>query len=364
MHQVVEPPGVRRATRAVFVLFAGIGIFATIVIVGSGEGWFGLLFGAMFIGVPWIIHRVSMGPGVPGFTLSSDGILGAADDEQRLIPWGEVDRLAWRGTGLTVNGSPCLALHAELTDGRSVRVTTYTARRGKEVDEVVEQVQASGMLPDRVGFGEGDEPRAVRQVLASVSPPGGGSAGPQSWSELPTAARVGTIVFLAGIVGPILVVFALLPILLVAFAGPIGWIVTAVMIAVVSRLVLAVARRRREPVLACSFTIEGVIADHGDGLTIPWSDEVELRIDPTVSNDGPVVEGGTGRGWVVQLDRPGASPVRLSPVLSSRSQVVRAVGELVNAKRLSLIPPGITLALPSDLPVDVTQHLAARWDGS
>lgn len=356
MHEVIEPPGVRRATGVMFAIFAGAGAFASIAIMSQGGSLFALLFGAMFIGIPGIIHRASKGPGVPGFTLSSDGIMGAADDEQQVIPWSEIDNLAWRGTGLEINGQVCLALHAELVDGRSVRVTTYTARRGREVDEVVEQVEATGMLPEGVGFGQG---RSRSDRLASGA---GGQASAKTWSDLPPGMKLFFGMFLFAFFAPFLVMFAFVPLFLLAYGGVVGWLVTAGLIATVAVFLAKLVRRGHVPLLACSFTVEGVIADHGDGLTIPWQEGVELRVEATVTDDGPLVEAGTGQGWLLELHRPGASPVRLSPPLTSRFGVQRAVGELTNAKRQGLIPANVPLALAPNLPADATRKMLTQWN--
>lgn len=352
MHQIIEPPGVRRATRILFVLFAAAGLFAAVVVVGSGESLFGLLFGLMFIGVPWIIHRASAGPGIPGFTVSTDGILGAADDEQRLLPWGEVDRLAWHPTGLSINDVPCLALHAELLDGRSIRVTTYTARRGREVDEVEQQLRASGVIPTGTAFEDRDLPSD-----AKVPPVQVGNT-PNNFSDLPAGTKVVVTIILAAFFLPFLAVFAIIPMVLAAFSVALGWVAAAVLLAMVTVVALRVIRRLRQPVLACSFTVEGIVVDNSDGLTVPWSTGSRVRIDPAAPEAST---GRTARAWMVHLERPGGELLRLSPPLASTTDVRRVLRELLTTRKLGMIPGPVELVLAPDLPRELTEQATSDW---
>ncbi len=363
MYEVVEPPGVRRATQWMFVLFAGSGLVATVVLLASGEGVFGVLFGSMFIGIPWIIHRASKGPGVPGFTLGSDGIFGAADDEHTVIPWGQVAQLSWRATGLTINDDACLTLHADLTDGRSIRVSTYTARRGREVEDVEVQFRASGMLPAHVTFTDGPRSAARASPTKDAVPSDAGVPRMTGWSDLPAAARLGVGLIALFVLVPFVLVSVMIPILLVVSGGPIGWFATAITIAVMSRVVLVFLRARRTPVLTCSFTVEGVVADGGDGLTIPWRDGSTLRIESTVTMDQPAADGRAREGWVVRLDGGGATPANLSPVLTTRTRRIRAVRELASARAQGLVPAQVELALPQDLAAAERDRLLADWNG-
>ncbi len=359
MQQVVEPLGVRRATGAMLVLFAVTGLGAGAVLVADGQVVFALLFTAMFIGIPYAIHRTSRGPGVPGFGLTTDGIVGAAEDEHGVVAWGEVEKLVWRRTGLVVNDDPCLALHAQLRDGRSLRITSLPARRGREVDEVMEQVRATGLLPDRLAdddrSAEADEPAGDFPGMTQQE-------AVRRWADLPAGTKLVIGAILAAFVLPFVLPLVIIGLVLLAAAGPIGWLLAPVLVALAAIGLRRAIARWRTPVLACSFTVEGVVPDLGDGLTIPWTTGTRLRIDPLGPGAGTDLDPrADGRGWVVWLVRPDADAVALSRALRSPADVVRAVEELHAARRAGLVPADVELSLPADLDPRLVDQLRRRW---
>lgn len=92
-----------------------------------------------------------------GFRLERDGIHGAHDAERSVVPWDEVERLAWRWsketTGMKVNGRPLpdgYALHAVLRDGREVRLMQRVAPRygqQQDLNDQLTRAAAAGALP-------------------------------------------------------------------------------------------------------------------------------------------------------------------------------------------------------------------------
>lgn len=94
-----------------------------------------------------------------GFRLEPDGIHGAHDAERSVVPWDEVDHIAWRWSretsGVKVNGSPLpdgYALHAVLRDGREVRLMQRVASRYGQQQDCNEQMAAAvlaGAVPCR-----------------------------------------------------------------------------------------------------------------------------------------------------------------------------------------------------------------------
>lgn len=92
-----------------------------------------------------------------GFTLAEDGIHGAHDSEDEVLPWSQVARLEWRWSGPTsdvkVNDEPLPsgpALHAVLHDGRAVRVMQRVARRRRQrrrIAATLASARSAGLLP-------------------------------------------------------------------------------------------------------------------------------------------------------------------------------------------------------------------------
>lgn len=138
-------------------VFGGIPLF--ILVTGAtSEGGAPLLFLLLFptIAVAVMVPMVRRSTRA-GFVLDDDGIHGAHDAETDVVPWDEVDRIAWRWaeetSGVKVNGRPLpdgYALHAMLRDGRAVRLMQRVAAKYGQQQDLNEQLVragAAGALP-------------------------------------------------------------------------------------------------------------------------------------------------------------------------------------------------------------------------
>lgn len=139
------------------LLFGGIPLLMLVMGVGSAGGppvLLLLLFPAIAVAVVVPVARRTL---QVGFTLAPDGIHGAHDAEDTVLPWGEVERIAWRWaeetSGVTVNGRPLpdgYALHAVLPDGRAVRLMQRVAAtygQQQDLNEQMARANTAGALP-------------------------------------------------------------------------------------------------------------------------------------------------------------------------------------------------------------------------
>ncbi len=137
-------------------LFGGIPLMLLVMGAGSGDGppAFLLLFPVIAVAVLVPMTRRTL---QVGFTLAEDGIHGAHDAEDTVLPWDQVERITWRWaeetSGVKVNGRPLpdgYALHAELTDGRAVRLMQRVAPKygqQQDLNEQMARARNAGALP-------------------------------------------------------------------------------------------------------------------------------------------------------------------------------------------------------------------------
>ncbi len=137
-------------------VFGGIPLMMLFTGAGAGGGptVFLLLFPAIAVAVMVPMTRRALRA---GFMLADDGIHGAHDAEDTVVPWSQVERITWRwaeeASGVKVNGRPLpdgYALHAELTDGRAVRLMQgVAAKYGQQQDLNAQLAEAgtAGALP-------------------------------------------------------------------------------------------------------------------------------------------------------------------------------------------------------------------------
>lgn len=138
-------------------LFGGVPL-VMLVAGGASQGGAPVLFLLLFpaIAVAVLVPMVRRAMRV-GFDLEQDGIHGAHDAEDSVVPWSEVDRIAWRWaeetSGVRVNGRPLpdgYALHAVLRDGRAVRLMQRVAARygqQQDLNEQLARATTTGALP-------------------------------------------------------------------------------------------------------------------------------------------------------------------------------------------------------------------------
>lgn len=139
------------------LMFGGIPLVMLVTGIGDAGGpavFLLLLFPAIAVAVLVPLGRRTL---QVGFTLAEDGIHGAHDAEDTVLPWGEVERIVWRWaeetSGVKVNGRPLpdgYALHAVLTDGRAVRLMQRVAAKygqQQDLNEQMARANATGVLP-------------------------------------------------------------------------------------------------------------------------------------------------------------------------------------------------------------------------
>ncbi|MDZ7705091.1 MAG: hypothetical protein U5L04_11485 [Trueperaceae bacterium] len=138
-------------------MFGGIPLFILLSGATSDDGSRPVLFLLLFpaIAVAVLVSMSSMLRA--GFSFEEDGIHGAHDAEKTVVPWADVERIVWRWSeetsGVKVNGQPLpdgYALHAELHDGRAVRLMQRVAPKYGQQQDLNEQLvraQATGALP-------------------------------------------------------------------------------------------------------------------------------------------------------------------------------------------------------------------------
>lgn len=136
--------------------FGGVPLFILVTGTNGGDApvLVLLLFPAVAVAVlvPMVRRTLQV-----GFTLAPDGIHGAHDAEATVVPWDQVEGIAWRWaeetSGVTVNGRPLpdgYALHALLTDGRPVRLMQRVAPtygQQQDLNEQLARAQSAGVLP-------------------------------------------------------------------------------------------------------------------------------------------------------------------------------------------------------------------------
>lgn len=138
-------------------IFGGVPL-AMMVLGGASSGDAPPFFLALFPVIAAVVVGGSLRRSMrSGFRFEEDGIHGAHDAESDVVPWGEVERIAWRWadetSGIEVNGRPLpdgYALHAVLRDGRAVRLMQRVAPRygqQQDLNDQLARAAASGVLP-------------------------------------------------------------------------------------------------------------------------------------------------------------------------------------------------------------------------